>query len=237
MSDRPAQRFRAVLDRVAGAAERSGRPASSVAVLAAAKTFPAAVVAEVVREGCRDVGENYVQEARAKRQALEDLLAAAAAPPRWHLIGRLQRNKVRPAIEIFDLLHSVDSLPLAQAIDRTAASLGRTVDCLVEVSLEHETGKAGVPAEELEELLASLGGLSSLRVSGLMTIPPPTDDSRRARRFFRRLRELRDRLADLPLANVRLKELSMGMSADFEIAIEEGATIVRVGTAIFGPRA
>ena len=235
MSDRPADRYRAVVDRAARAAERSGRSPSSVVVLAAAKTFGADAVAEVVGAGCRDVGENYVQEASAKRSALAER-SALVESPRWHLIGRLQRNKARRAVETFDVLPAVDSLPLAEAIDRAASALGRTVDCLVEVSLEREETKAGIPAEELGELLGGFAGLTHLRVCGLMTIPPPTDDLERARRWFRRLRELRDRHADLPLANVRLKELSMGMSADFETAIEEGATIVRVGTAIFGAR-
>ena len=235
MSDRPADRYRAVLERAARAAERSGRSPSSVVVLAAAKTFGAECVAEVVRAGCRDVGENYVQEARAKRSALTERADAVEAL-RWHLIGRLQRNKVRQAVEIFDLVQTVDSLRLAEAMDRAASALGRIVDCLVEVSLEREATKGGVPADELGELLDGFAGLTHVRVSGLMTIPPPTDDLERARRWFRRLRELRDRHADLPPANVQLKELSMGMSADFETAIEEGATIVRVGTAIFGPR-
>ncbi len=235
MSDRPADRYRAVVERAARAAERSGRSPSSVVVLAAAKTFGAEAVAEVVGAGCRDVGENYVQEARAKRSALTERTDIVESP-RWHLIGRLQRNKVRRAVETFDVLQAVDSLPLAEAIDRAAAALGRTVDCLLEVSLEREETKAGVPANELGELLDGCAGLTHVRVCGLMTIPPPTDDLERARGWFRRLHEIRDRHADLPPANVRLKELSMGMSADFETAIEEGATIVRVGTAIFGPR-
>ena len=235
MSDRPADRYRAVVERAARAAERSGRSPSSVVVLAAAKTFGVDCVAEVVRAGCRDVGENYVQEARAKRSALTERADAVEAT-RWHLIGRLQRNKVRQAVEIFDLVQTVDSLRLAEAIDRAASALRRIVDCLVEVSLEREVTKAGVPANELGELLAGCAGLTHVRVCGLMTIPPPTDDLDRARGWFRRLRELRDRHADLPPANVQLKELSMGMSADFETAIEEGATIVRVGTSIFGPR-
>ena len=234
MSDRPADRYRAVVERAARAAERSGRSPSSVVVLAAAKTFGADAVAEIVRAGCRDVGESYVQEARAKRALTE--ITGAVERPRWHLIGRLQRNKVRQAVEIFDLIQTVDSLRLAQAIDRAGAAHERIVDCLVEVSLEHEATKGGIPADDLGELLGGLAGLTHVRVSGLMTIPPPTDDLVRARGWFRRLRELRDRHADLPPANVRLKELSMGMSADFETAIEEGATIVRVGTAIFGAR-
>ena len=224
-----AQRYRAVVDRVARAAERAGREPSSVTVLAAAKSFSGEVVAEALHAGCTDVGENYVQEARTKREALERV----SLRPRWHFIGRLQRNKARAAVRIFDVIESLDSMTLALALDRAATV---PVDCLVEVRLVPERTKGGIAAEELGDFLAGLAELPLLRVRGLMAIPPATDDPMEARGFFRRLRELRDRYADLPLPNVQLKELSMGMSADFEVAVAEGATIVRVGQAIFGPR-
>jgi pyridoxal phosphate enzyme (YggS family) len=199
-------------------------------VVAAAKTFGAEAVRELIEAGGRDIGENYVQEAAAKVRAV-----GAGASVRWHLIGRLQRNKARAALEIFDLVHSLDHLDLASALDR-AASLGRRrARCLVEVNVGGEATKGGVRPDDLPGFLVALAPYPALSVEGLMAIPPPGSpaDSRRA---FARVRELAESARDLRLPNVQLKELSMGMSGDFEEAIAEGATIVRIGTAIFGSR-
>jgi pyridoxal phosphate enzyme (YggS family) len=199
-------------------------------VVAAAKTFGADALRDLIRAGGRDIGENYVQEAAAKARAL-----GASAGVRWHLIGRLQRNKARAAVDIFDLVHSLDRVDLARALDRAASSAGRRIRCLVEVNVGDEVTKGGVRPADLAEFLEALAPLSSLSVEGLMSIPPPTS-SAESRRAFARVRELAERARDLRLPNAQLKELSMGMSGDFEEAIAEGATIVRIGTAIFGRR-
>jgi pyridoxal phosphate enzyme (YggS family) len=230
MSPTIAERYRSVAARAAEAALRSGRTPAAVTVVVAAKTFGADEVREVVAAGACDVGENYVQEARSKVAELH------LPQVRWHLIGRLQRNKAKQALSLFHLIHSLDGLRLAQALEAAAAQAGTTARCLVEVNLGGETSKGGVSPDALEQFLVGLERFVHLSVEGLMTIPPPgTIDA--SRRSFARLRAMRDRFADLRLPNVQLKELSMGMSSDFESAIEEGATLVRIGTAIFGPRA
>lgn len=205
-------------------------------LLAAAKGFGESAIRSLVAAGCTEIGESYVQEARRKREAL-----AAQSPPgfskiRWHFIGRLQRNKARQAVGMFDLLHSLDGLELAAALDRAARAAGVTrLGCLVEVNLAGESSKGGIVAETLVPFLVAVGRFDTLDVRGLMTIPPVANPEE-SRGFFRRLRELRDETSGLPPHGVRLKELSMGMSDDFEVAIEEGATMIRVGRAIFGPR-
>jgi pyridoxal phosphate enzyme (YggS family) len=187
-------------------------------------------VCELVEAGGRDIGENYVQEAAAKARVL-----GAPAGVRWHLIGRLQRNKARAALELFDLVHSLDRVDLARALDRVASLRGRPARCLVEVNVGDEVTKGGVRPEDLAHFLEALAPFSSLSVEGLMSIPPPVSSAEN-RSAFARVRELAERARDLRLPNVQLKELSMGMSGDFEEAIAEGATIVRIGTAIFGSR-
>ena len=224
----PGDRYRAVRDRVAEAAVRAGRRPEEVVVVAAAKTFGVEAIAAVLAAGATDVGENYVQEAAAKKEALPSTV-------RWHLIGRLQRNKARLAARTFGRIHSLDGVALAEALHR-AASPGRPVSCLIEVNVGGEATKGGASPDGVEPLLEAAARLEGIRVDGLMCIPPPGDEGS-TRRHFARLRALRDRLARLPVPHVHLKELSMGMSADFELAIAEGATIVRVGTAIFGDRA
>ncbi len=231
MSDGAADRYRAVAEEAANACLRCGRKPQDVVLVVAAKTFGVAEIEAVISAGARDIGENYVQEARRKRQSI------AERSIRWHLIGRLQRNKAREAVALFDLIHSLDGVDLARALDRAAAAAATTVRCLVEVNLAEEPRKGGVPAVGLGGLLESLSHFSHLRVDGLMAIPPASDAPEGSRTCFRRLRELRDEFDRLRLPNVQLKELSMGMSADFEIAIEEGATLVRIGSAIFGLRA
>jgi len=225
-----AERYQAVVARVAAAAARAGRSPTDITIVVAAKSFGAEALCEVAAAGARDIGENYVQEATRK--------AAATRLPglRWHMIGRLQRNKAKQALHIFDLIHSVDRVELARDLDSCAAAMGVTARCLVEVNLGGEPSKGGIPVDLLRRFFDATAAFSRLEIRGLMAIPPPgtVDESRGC---FAKLRALRDDLGDLRLPQVQLKELSMGMSADFEAAIEEGATFVRIGTAILGPRA
>jgi pyridoxal phosphate enzyme (YggS family) len=224
-----AERYRAVSERVAEAARRAGRQPSDVTIVVAAKGFGAAALHPVTDAGARDIGENYVQEAIRKEREM------GVAGLRWHMIGRLQRNKAKQAVRLFDWIHSVDRLELARALDASATEMGVIVRCLIEVNLDGEPSKGGVAADSLPDLLEAVAALPSIEVRGLMTIPRP-GGPRESRYRFARLRTLRDGLSDLRLPHVQLKELSMGMSADFEEAVEEGATFVRIGTAILGPR-
>ena len=226
-----AARVAAVRERIARAAERAGRRPEQVTLVAVSKTFPAEAVRAAAAAGVRDFGENRVQEAEPKIEALADLREAGL---RWHLIGHLQSNKGKKAVALFDRIHSLDGVELAQRLDRLAAEAGRTARALVQVDLAGEATKHGVPEAELLPALEALRGLSSLRVEGLMLLPPYFEDPEHARPFFRRLRGLGERAAAAGLLSGA--ELSMGMSHDFEVAIEEGATLVRVGTALFGER-
>ena len=229
-----AARLRDVEERIARAARRVGRDPGSVTLVGIAKRKPASDVAEAVRAGLRHVGENYVQEAARKLREVETLLAESGkALPCLHFVGQLQRNKAREAVRLFDVIESVDRLDLAQEIDRRAAARARPIDVLVQVDLADEPRKGGVPPGELARLLDACARLARLRVRGLMAIPPASEDPERSRPRFAKLRELRDGLAS---GGAELRELSMGMSADFEVAIEEGATWVRVGSALFGRR-
>jgi len=225
MADPLSIRLAAVEARIAAACRRAGRARSEVQLVGVTKGMEPAVLREAVAAGLACFGENYVQEWEAKRAALADLTTIA-----WHFIGRIQRNKAAAVAEA-RLVHSVADLRVAAALEAAGARRGAPVRALVQVNLEGEATKGGIAPEALPEFLAALCGREWLCVEGLMTIPPPLDpEATRAR--FRALRELRDRQAE----PARLRELSMGMSADFEVAIEEGATLVRVGTAIFGPR-
>lgn len=213
---------------IAAAARRAGRDPAAVRLVAISKTHPAALVAEAAAAGQLDFGENRVQEAREK---------IPLAPPglAWHLVGHLQTNKAREAARLFDWVHSLDSLDLARQLDRRAGEAGRRINVLVEVKLSPEESKNGVPPELVEELLRELAGLSHLESRGLMTMPPLVAAGEEARPWFRELARLRLHLAER-LGLERFDQLSMGMSGDFAAAIEEGATMVRVGTAIFGQR-
>ena len=219
-----------VQERIHRACHRSGRDVKDIRLIAVSKTKPAEAIRQAYAAGLREFGENRVQEAAAKHQQLEDLDIV------WHLIGHLQSNKAKQAVRIFDWVHSVDSLHLAEKIDREAAALGRKMPVLIEVHLGEEASKFGVEEGDLVQLAEKIGVLPSLELRGLMTLPPFFDDPEKVRPFFRRLRELAGRIDARNLPGVEMRELSMGMSHDFEIAIEEGATIVRVGTAIFGER-
>lgn len=224
-------RVAAVRERIARAAERAARSPDRVTLVAVSKTFPAEAVKAAFEAGVRQFGENRVQEAEAKIEALHDLRDDGLT---WHLVGHLQSNKARRAMELFDVVESLDSLDLARRLSRLASEAGRTARTLLQVDLAGEATKFGLPEEEAPAALEEIRGLHELRVEGLMVLPPYREDPEETRPYFQRLRELRDRVARDGLLDGQ--ELSMGMSHDFEVAVEEGATIVRVGTAIFGER-
>ncbi len=223
-------RVRAILGQIHRAAERSGRPLESVRLVGATKSVPVEQIAEAIAAGLRYAGENRLQEALPKIEALQ------GQPIQWHFIGQLQRRKVRSVIGLFGLIHSVDSLELAEEIDLRARAAGLRQAVLLEVNIGGEASKAGFHPDELETIVQQVGGLPSIKVEGLMTIPPPVEDPEQARPYFRRLRDLAKRVAERGFPQVTMDELSMGMSNDYQVAIEEGATMVRVGTAIFGVR-
>jgi hypothetical protein len=226
-----AKRVAAVRERIARAAARAGRRETDVLLVAISKTHPAEAVRAAFDAGVRDFGENRVQEAERKIAATADLRAAGL---RWHLVGHLQGNKARKAAPLFDRIHSVDSVDLLRRLDRIAAESGRGVRALVQVDLAGEATKFGLPENTLLAALEVARDLLSVRVEGLMILPPWSEDPEASRPWFRRLRELRDAASSRGL--LAGAELSMGMSHDLEVAIEEGATLVRVGTAIFGER-
>jgi pyridoxal phosphate enzyme (YggS family) len=218
----------AVQERIADAARRAGRREDAVLLVAVSKTVDVERVRAAVTAGVPALGENRVQEAREK-------IAALGRPRPWHLIGHLQTNKVRDALDCFDLIQSVDRLPLARVLSSRAALAGRRADVLVQVNLGEEPQKGGVRPEGLRAALEAMVALPGLRLRGLMTIPPIPHDSEDSRPHYREMRKLLDAARDWGFGT-EFAELSMGMSGDFEVGIEEGATIVRVGSAIFGPR-
>jgi len=217
----------AVQGRIARAAERVGRDPAQIGVVAVTKGHPLAAVREAAAQGLLDIGENRVQEALEKQAAWPD------APVRWHLIGHLQRNKAKQAVGRFALIHSVDSVRLADELEKVAAGQGAVQEVLVQVNVAREPQKSGVLPQDAEALVAHVAGQPHLRLTGLMTMAPLTDDEVVIRGTFRGLRGLRDRLTSLTSP---LTVLSMGMSSDFEIAVEEGATLLRLGTVLFGER-
>ncbi len=224
-------RVAAVREQIARAAARAGRRPEDVALVAISKTFPAEAVREVFAAGLRLFGENKVQEAEGKIASLGDLVALGA---RFHLVGHLQGNKAKKAAALFECIHSVDSADLARRLAGAAAERGSVLRVLVQVDLAGEATKHGVGEAELLPILELIRGLTSLRAEGLMTLPPLVEDPAASRPYFRRLREMRDEAVGRGL--LQGGELSMGMSHDLEPAIEEGATLVRVGTALFGER-
>jgi PLP dependent protein len=215
---------------IAQAAMRAGRWPDEVTLITVSKTFDAANVQQAVDAGTVDLGENRVQEAASKVGVVR------ADGLRWHLIGHLQSNKARLAVKTFDVIHTIDSVELAERLDRLCGEEQRRLDVLVQVDLGHETSKTGADEAAIAAIVESLDAARHLSLKGLMTLPPLFDDAEQARPFFRRLREIRDELNRQRPLERRLTELSMGMSHDFAVAIEEGATMVRVGTAIFGAR-
>ena len=227
--DTIAENTRRVMETIRQAAERSGRNPNEIKLLAASKMQDVEKIRAAAKAGVRLFGENYVQEVKAKQEALEESVE-------WHMIGHLQRNKAKLAVSLFSLIESLDSIALAAVLDKEGKKLGKQVRAFVEVNLAKEETKSGVDEEELMPLLKKVGTCSHLKVEGLMVIPPPREDPDEARPFYRSLRELQKSLGNLGIPNVDLRELSMGMTHDYPVAIEEGATIVRVGTAIFGQR-
>jgi PLP dependent protein len=224
-----AENLKRVRERIARAAARSGREASDITIVAVSKTFPAAAIRSAFEVGLRHFGENRIQEWESKEPELRDLAAT------WHLVGHLQSNKARRAAHLFTRVDSVDSVALAQKLESTAAEEQKKLSVLIEVRLSEEAAKSGAAESELPALGDAISNLPHVELLGLMTVPPYSDDPERARPYFKKLRELRD---DLSRAlGKALPILSMGMSHDFEIAIEEGATEIRIGTAIFGERA
>jgi len=226
VADTISTRLHEVRERIAAAARRSGRRAEEVTLVVVSKTMSVSVVAEAIAAGANVLGENRVQEAHQKVTAL-------AGQAVWHLIGHLQSNKAKLAVELFSRIHSVDSIRLAGELERHAAAAGKTVRCLLEVNVGDEVQKSGAAQAEVRRILEAVGRCPHLFVDGLMAIPPFLPEAEAVRPYFRRLREIRD---GLERDGFSLPELSMGMSHDFEVAIEEGATLVRIGTAIFGPR-
>ena len=227
-----AERLARVRAQLASAAGKAGRPAEEVTLIAISKTHPAAVVKHLIELGAADVGENRVQEAE------EKIAEVGRDKVRWHLVGHLQANKARRAVNLFDVIHSLDSIDLARRLDRLCGEEGREkLSVLIQVDLGHEETKSGIEEAALSQLVEGVGELSRLQLIGLMTLPPFFENPEHSRPFFRRLREFRDELAAKGAFRDRKGELSMGMTHDFRVAIEEGATMVRIGTAIFGERA
>jgi pyridoxal phosphate enzyme (YggS family) len=224
--------------RLAACARRAGRaPDDALKLIAVSKTHPAELVLEAMRAGVADFGENRVQEAEEKIETVSRAEFDAASRPRWHLIGHLQSNKARRAVKLFDLIHTVDSTELIERLERTCADEGRAkLPVLLQVDLAGEAAKAGARVDALPELIAKVESCRHVQLTGLMTLPPFYEDVERVRPYFRRLRELRDEWRERGAFGDGRGELSMGMSHDYEVAIEEGATMVRIGTAIFGAR-
>ncbi len=230
MNSEITRNLKAVQQRIAETCTRCGRDPGTVRLVSVTKTMSAETVRLAIQAGAVLFGENYIQEAREKCGTL------AEYPVFWHFIGHLQTNKAKYAVKLFDLIHTVDSLRLATELDREARKIGKVQKILIQVNIGKEVSKSGIDAESAETLIRSLAAFPHLLVRGLMVIPPFFDEPERVRPYFRGLRELRDSLNKPGISGIRLDELSMGMTGDFEAAIEEGATLVRIGTAIFGER-
>jgi PLP dependent protein len=224
-----AANYREILSRINEAAAQCGRNPNDIKLLGASKSQSFEAIRAAIGAGLKLIGENYVQEAKERKERISQSVE-------WHMIGHLQRNKAKAAIELFDVIESLDNLALARALDKEARKRAKTVRIFVEVNLGNEESKSGIAKEQLIALVEGMATLPSLRVAGLMTVPPFRKNLNDVRPYFRELSELREKLNELRLPNVDLGELSMGMTHDYTVAIEEGATIVRIGTALFGPR-
>ncbi|HMC82452.1 MAG TPA: YggS family pyridoxal phosphate-dependent enzyme [Candidatus Polarisedimenticolia bacterium] len=222
-------RLARIQSHLADAARRAGRSPDAITLVAVSKTVDAGRMREAIEAGQTTFGENRVQEARAK-------VAEVGAGAVWHLVGHLQRNKAREAARIFQMIHSVDSVELLRDLDRHAGDGGKILEVLVQVNVAREATKHGAEESQVPAILEAAGSLRSIRVVGLMILPPPPADPEASRPAFRRLKELANRLAGERHENVSLRHLSMGMSDDYEVAVEEGATLVRIGRALFGER-
>ena len=224
------KRLDEIKERIRRAAEACGRDVDSVRLVAVSKTVAPDIVREALEAGVTILGENYVQEAREKFKALVQY------PVSWHFIGHLQSNKAKYAVRLFDMIHSVDSLKLAHELDKQAAKVDKIQQILVQVNISGEDTKSGISADETIELISAISLLKNLSIKGLMTMPPFFYQPEKVRPYFAALRNLRDQIKDRCIPNVSMQELSMGMTGDFEVAIQNGATLVRIGTAIFGER-
>ena len=224
-------RISRIRSRIETAVEDSGRQPEDVKLVAVSKTVPFEKILTAIDLGVTVFGENYVQEARDKFNALY------SHPLSWHFIGHLQSNKAKYVVKIFDLIHSVDSLKLSREIDKQAGKIGKVQSVLIQVNIAEETSKSGVLLEDTARLVSEMSQLIHLEVKGLMTMPPYFNAPEKARPYFKALRQLRDQIRAMEIPGVAMDELSMGMTGDFEVAIQEGATLVRIGTAIFGERA
>jgi len=224
-----ADNLASVRERIEAAARRAGREPHTVRLVAVCKTVGTERVREAVEAGAQILGENYIQEAQRKIEALR-----VGIP--WHFIGHLQKNKTKYAIRLFDLIHSVDSFALTEELNRAAQKQGKIQEVLLQADLSGEETKFGASEWEIIQMAEKISGLKNISVKGLMTLPPFSDDPEESRPYFQKLRSLRDQLARMKIPGVSPEELSMGMSGDFEVAIEEGATLIRIGAAIFGPR-
>ena len=232
-----ADRLTEIRERIASAARSAGRDPASVRLVAVSKTFPIESIAEAFAAGQRDFGENRVQEALQKIDlALQKIDRSADQSIRWHLLGHLQTNKARKAAPAFAMIQSVDSVELIHKLDQAAADEAHTPQLLIQVDLAGETTKFGVPPGEVPQLFEAAAACRAARVVGLMTLPPFPETPEESRPWFRQLRELRDQWQASGVPASMLRELSMGMSGDFEVAVPEGATMLRIGTAIFGSR-
>jgi len=225
------QNIQSVRERMAKAASACGRRAEDIALLAVSKTFPRESIFQAAQAGVDKFGENRVQEAEGKIPAIREILKLE-----WHLVGHLQSNKTRRAAELFDVIHSLDGVRLAAKLNQTSLEIGKTLSVLLQVDLGGEAAKFGAAPAEIGEIMESMAGFKGLRLDGLMTIPPFFQDPDAARPYFAKLRELSETLESEQPGCLGRRHLSMGMSHDFEAAIGEGATIVRIGTAIFGSR-
>jgi pyridoxal phosphate enzyme (YggS family) len=223
-------RLERVKERIRIAAEACRRPLEGIRLVAVSKTMPAEVVREAIEAGVTDLGENYIQEAREKIHSL------GRFPVNWHFIGHLQSNKAKYAVRMFDLIHSVDSLKLAQELDKYAKKIDKIQPVLIQINVAREDSKSGIYVENALKLLTDISRLENVAVKGLMTMPPFFNAPEKVRPYFAALRKLRDRIKAEDIPNITMDELSMGMTGDFEAAIAEGATMVRIGTAIFGER-
>jgi pyridoxal phosphate enzyme (YggS family) len=224
-----AANYRKILECIGEAAAKSGRDPREIKLLGAAKAQSVELIRAAIAAGVGLIGENYVQEAQEKKAKIPQSVE-------WHMIGHLQRNKAKAAVALFDLIETVDSLGLARALDAEGRKHGRIVNAFVEVNLGGEESKWGIGKNEVLSLAEEAGTLSYLRIRGLMTIPPFRENLEEVRPYFRELKEIQAKLRELRIPNVELQELSMGMTHDYTVAIEEGATIVRIGTALFGQR-
>ncbi len=218
-----------VRERIAVAAERVGRDPSEIVLVGATKSVDVERIRAAIEAGLEHIGENYAQEAWAKYQQIGDVVT-------WHFIGHLQTNKAKLVVRFCKFVQSLDRLALAEELNKRVEQMGKVVDCLVEVNIGGEATKSGVEPEEVEGFIRKAMGFPNIRIVGLMAMPPYLPDPEQVRPYFRQMRQLFERLKSLDLTNVEMRYLSMGMSNDFEVAIEEGANMVRIGTAIFGPR-